>query len=131
MAENKPQAQRQQGAAQGAAAPTPSNLSAVAATVDPALATAPAAVQGQAVSDATTKAALEAAERAQKRLVIGTVGFTGGSADSVGGTVKPSKQNNVEVLVCPNCERQQPYTISAAGSSVPCVCGFLIQMPAL
>lgn len=112
-------------------APTAGNRTAMAMTIDPALATAPPAIQAQAVARKTDELALEEQERRIARTVPFAVGHTIGPADTTTVLLEPparTKRALDRQLVCPNCDRRHAYTPALQGATIPCLCGTLLDV---
>lgn len=124
-----PEAQqaRRQREAQG---PTPSNLAGIAATIDPELVFAPPAAIGRGVSEASDRLTMEDQVRRLERTRPGSVGLTAGPAEETSGLVKIRKVGDDQVVECPNCNRRWPNAPRYRGSTIPCVCGYLLNVPA-
>lgn len=52
------------------------------------------------------------------------VGLTAGDAETTSATVKAKKDQ----ITCPNCGRVYDVRASMQGTTIPCLCGFLINV---
>lgn len=52
------------------------------------------------------------------------VGTTAGPAETTSDLVEPKKG----AVTCPNCKRSWPVRPADTGSTLPCLCGFLIEI---
>jgi hypothetical protein len=119
---------QQQAALSGAGvAPIPSNVAGLASAFDVPVEGSPSAI-GVGLMQASDRASQqEFARRMEKIRPDRVVGATLGPAEEVSGVVKPDKDG---VVSCPNCNRRYADAARYVGSTLPCVCGFQIEVGA-
>lgn len=73
---------------------------------------------------AETKQAPRAGEINRATSTADPIGDTAGPAEVTADQVKAKKGE----VTCPNCKRVWPVRVNDAGSTIPCLCGFLIEV---